>query len=584
MRARINLRLKLLEALNIINQPVPAGARKFSVFLASGFTPLHLERFLAAHLRGEHPERDIQIKIGVFGDLAGNIDAVRAGDADAIVAAIEWQDLDPRLGIRTLGGWTAAALPDILESVRAQLARLASRIESITGVPIVLAGPTLPLPPVSYFPTTQASPFELELRSALASFYASAARHVGVRCVSAQTLDERSPTAARFDVKSDLLTGFPYTQEHADALAGLLARAARNPPPKKGLITDLDDTLWRGIVGEAGVSGISWALDDKAQMYGLYQQLLASLASSGTLIGVASKNDLRIVEEVFRRTDILLPQASVFPVEAHWQPKSESIGRILQKWNIGADAVVFVDDSPMEVAEVQAAFPEMECLVLPKDDAGVWRMLHHLREVFGKTFVSEEDRVRLDSLRSGAELQNAAVGSSDLDGFLAKTDAEITFTVTKNPDRRAFELINKTNQFNINGIRLTEVEYANFLRDPETFIVKVDYKDRFGPLGTIGVVAGRRADDKISVEHWVLSCRAFSRRIEHRSLEWLFDRYQASEVAVRFAATPRNGPVQEFLAAMLSHGSLDGNVAISREAFAAACPPLSHRVHTTIET
>jgi len=100
--------------------------------------------------------------------------------------------------------------------------------------------------------------------------------------------------------------------------------------------------------------------------------LLRALAATGVLVGVASKNDSAVVERAFGRRDLLLPKESVFPIEAHWDAKSTSAGRILKAWNIAADSVVFVDDSPMELAEVKAAWPQMECLQFPgKDPASV---------------------------------------------------------------------------------------------------------------------------------------------------------------------------------------------------------------------
>ena len=43
--------------------------------------------------------------------------------------------------------------------------------------------------------------------------------------------------------------------------------------------------------------------------------------------------------------------------------------RILEIWNIAADSVIFVDDSPMELAEVAAAHPGIECVLFPKEDS-----------------------------------------------------------------------------------------------------------------------------------------------------------------------------------------------------------------------
>ena len=113
------------------------------------------------------------------------------------------------------------------------------------------------------------------------------------------------------------------------------------------------------------------------------------------------------LNKAFERDDLLLSKTSVFPIEARWWPKSESVQRILKTWNVLADSVVFVDDSTMEVAEAQSAFPEMECLLFPKDDySAFWQMLSHLRNRFAKTRIHEEDSFRLQSIRnSGASRQ-----------------------------------------------------------------------------------------------------------------------------------------------------------------------------------
>src|SRR5208283_1540230 len=133
-----------------------------------------------------------------------------------------------------------------------------------------------------------------------------------------------------------------------------------------------------------------------AHLHGLYQKLLASLAESGTLIAVASKNDPAVVQTALERQDLLLRPGQVFPIEVHWNAKSGSVGRILETWNIAADSVIFVDDSPMELAEVAAAHPGIECVLFPKNDyAAGLTMLRHLRDRCGKERVSKDDALRL---------------------------------------------------------------------------------------------------------------------------------------------------------------------------------------------
>ena len=106
--------------------------------------------------------------------------------------------------------------------------------------------------------------------------------HPSVAVLNEQRLNERSKPDERYDLRTDLHAGFPYTLKHADALGEALAALIASPQPKKGLITDLDDTLWLGLVGEVGHDGVTWDLASHAQFHGLYQQMLEALGRSGS--------------------------------------------------------------------------------------------------------------------------------------------------------------------------------------------------------------------------------------------------------------------------------------------------------------
>ena len=570
--------MKLLEALAIDNKTAIDQADTRTFFLACGFTPLHLLTFLKAHLHSYFPGSKIEIETGIFGDLAGNLRRIPASATGAAVI-VEWADLDSRLGIRRLGGWSPKVLPDILSSVSSMLGRLELAIAQISS-PVALSLPSLPLPPLAFTAGWQASSFELQLRERLARFAVSVSDRARVRLLNSQRLDRISAPAGRFDAKSDLLTGFPFCQEHTDKLAELLAALLGNAPPKKGLITDLDDTLWKGILGEVGVDGVSWDLAQHSQVHGLYQQFLSALAGRGVLVGVASKNNPALVAQAFERTDLLLPRDHIFPLEVHWSQKSQSVTRILKTWNIAADSVTFVDDSPMELAEVKAAHPGIDCRLFPTSDpAAVLALLDDLRDQFGKSALSEEDQIRRDSLQSSATLERVLEADANtLDDFLRQAGALVTFDFQKHSgDARAFELVNKTNQFNLNGRRYAESDWDCYLQREDTFLGTVSYQDKFGPLGKIAVLLGRRLSPSpcLAIDAWVMSCRAFSRRIEHQCLRRVFEKFQAEELIFDFAETPRNGPLVEFFAGF---GSPGPQFRLTKTVFDQACPELSHTV------
>jgi FkbH-like protein len=570
--------MKLAEALKILHG-APKDAPSFPVLLACGFTPLHLETFLAAHLQQALPQRRVTISTGLYEDVPGTLG--RLGEPfEAAAIPLEWPDLDPRLGYRRLGGWGPAELADLDQTVRGRIEQILHLLDQAPpALRIALALPGLPLPPAFTAPGWQAGEAELRLHESVAAFAAAAAKRAHTCLVSSQRLALLSTPDGRADFKSDLLGGLPYTVPHASALAECLANLIHPAAPKKGLITDLDDTLWSGLVGETGAESVSWDLASRSQMYGLYQQLLRALAEQGVLIGIASKNDRSQVEQVFARNDILLPKEKVFPVEINWNAKSGSVRRILETWNVGADSVVFVDDTPMELDEVRTAHPGTECIRFPADNpAAVPGFLWKLRDLFGKERISEEDTIRLDSIRRGSEFQREVGEPESQEHVLAQADALLTFDFDPNAaDPRILELVNKTNQFNLNGIRHTEASWSQELDCRGAFAASIAYQDKYGRLGKIAVIKGRSANGALSVSTWVMSCRAFARRIEYRSLEVLFERFAPEQIVFDFVPTPRNGPMRDFLAALLGEPPVS-RCDIQRGRFDQKRPPLHHRV------
>ena len=574
--------MTLREALKTINENLANQTEKsprFRLALACGFVALHLKTFLAAHTTLLRPNAAIEVSEGLYGDLAGNLERLEGKKPDAVVAVVEWADLDARLGARSAGGWTADSLPDIARTAKLQLQRIAAALDGLRGCTRVLAGPTLPFPPVDYSRPSRLSPLAAEIELELAGQRRQLAAS-GVIVIPPQAVDRVSPPSGRSDVRSEMAVGFPYGLGHAELLAGIIAKEVSPPARKKGLITDLDDTLWNGILGEVGVEGISWTLDRQSQPNGLYQQFLGSLAAAGVLIAVATKNDPDLVGQALGRPDLLIAARALFPVEAHWGPKSTSVRRILQAWNIGPDAVVFVDDSAMELAEVKAAHPEIECVAFPRDDpARLWQLLFELRSLFGTAELTAEDSLRVASLKSGAAFEEAKGEAADMDAFLREAQSELSISKRRGGGARAFELLNKTNQFNLNGVRVSESEWAD-MAAREHFVVEISYSDRYGQFGNIAVLVGRANGDTVTVTHWVMSCRVFSRRIEHCCLRYLFEEFKAVEVVLRFQSTARNSPFREFVAGIMNSNPEDGDVRISRPLFEGNCPQLHHRIRS----
>ncbi len=261
--------MKLVEALEILKRPVAEGASPFSVYLVSGFAPLHLQTFLAAKLRKANPQWLVYISTGFYGDIRGNLTRMSQSNSSAAAIVLEWGDFDARLGLRSLGSWDPEATGEILENAQ-QFAKFLETLLRRMPVkfPVSLSSPTLPLLPISFSPSWNSNKFELSLKLCVTSLLEAVSELENLQIVSSEQLDVASPITKRLDLKSEYAFGFPYHLPHASELAHRHAKQLLPLNPKKGLITDLDDTLWLGILGEVGVDGISWDLEHGAQSHG----------------------------------------------------------------------------------------------------------------------------------------------------------------------------------------------------------------------------------------------------------------------------------------------------------------------------
>src|SRR6185312_8859009 len=74
---------------------------------------------------------------------------------------------------------------------------------------------------------------------------------------------------------------------------------------------------------------------------------------------------------------------------------------------------------------------------------------------------------------------------------------------------RAFELLNKTNQFNTTGRRWTRGEITAFF-DSDGAMLCFEVRDAFTAYGLVGVVLVTGA----TIEQWVMSCRVLGYDVE----------------------------------------------------------------------
>ena len=90
----------------------------------------------------------------------------------------------------------------------------------------------------------------------------------------------------------------PWSGDALAAVAKLTARTLRATftAPKKCLVLDMDNTLWGGVIGEAGMEGIQLGPDYPGNVFLDFQKRVLSLRDRGVLLAAASKNNAADVE------------------------------------------------------------------------------------------------------------------------------------------------------------------------------------------------------------------------------------------------------------------------------------------------
>ncbi len=309
---------------------------------------------------------------------------------------------------------------------------------------------------------------------------------------------------------------------------------------RRALILDLDNTLWGGEIGEGEVElGPDSPLGEAHQAF---QSYVKTLQARGIVLAIASKNDPQNARRGLQHQHSRLQPEDFAAIEAHWEPKSTSVTRILQKLNLLAQACVFVDDNPVELAEVQAHHPDL----ITVDASDIESLPAQLDQalLFDPRSGTREDAERTRYYQADAQRQEARSDFATYGDFLDSLQMRASLAPLCDSNfARAHQLIAKTNQFNLNGIRLTEAELKAYQGQPGKLGLVIGLSDRFGDNGDVAVVLGTLQDRELVVDTWVMSCRVFGRTLEHAILSHLAASWT---VRARAVATDKNSRSMEF--------------------------------------
>ena len=354
------------------------------------------------------------------------------------------------------------------------------------------------------------------------------------------------------DELRDHIAHIPYRDDYLHVLAAIVVRHVyrRVAPVRKVAVVDCDNTLWKGVVGEVGPEGLEFDAGHRA----LYA-LLARLTEGGVLVCLASKNEEPDVWRVFEtRADFGLRRDHVVAAMINWQPKSQNLRTLAARLNLGLDSFVFIDDSPVECAEVRANCPEVLTIQWPQEPQQAARLTHHIWELDpGKA--TKEDARRTALYKEEFQRQEARASTLTFEDFIASLKLEVDFSPLRDEDlRRSAQLTLRTNQFNFTTIRREEADVQALASGGRHEIRTVRVRDRFGDYGLVGLVIAARGDETWNLDTLLLSCRVLGRGVEHQIVADL-GRMAASSgaraVKLRVETTNRNTPARSFFESII---------------------------------
>jgi FkbH-like protein len=317
--------------------------------------------------------------------------------------------------------------------------------------------------------------------------------------------------------------------------------------PRKAVAVDLDGTLYRGVLAEDGPAGV-----ELTPAHRELQATLVALRDAGVLLALVSRNERSDVEQLFaERADFPLHLEHFSALEVSWDDKPVALRRASETMRIGADAVVFVDDNPGELAAIAQALPALT--VHARDDAReTLAALDHVAGIF-RFARQREDTLRAADLRAAALRREADQNALSPDDYLRSLDIRLDFAVDRREHlSRMAELSAKTNQFNLSLARMNQVELARTIDDPDGCVVTIALADRLSDSGIVGLVVGARHGDDLRVCEVCVSCRALGRRIEDtmltQALRLMAQAWTPERVVFNVRKGPRNAPARDWLA------------------------------------
>ncbi len=292
---------------------------------------------------------------------------------------------------------------------------------------------------------------------------------------------------------------------------------------KKILALDLDNTLWGGVIGDDGQNGIEIGHETgTAEAYTAFQKYIKDHKQLGVLLTVNSKNDPENALEGLNHPDTVLTPDDFITIKANWNSKDSNIEETASEISILPESFVFVDDNPAERDIVAAQINGIA--VPPIENVESYINILDRNGYFEVTSFTEDDIKRNEMYKANINRARSEKSYADYGEYL--NSLEMTALIDKFDPvylQRIVQLTNKSNQFNLTTKRYTMSEMEEVFQNDSFIKIFGKLTDKFGDNGVVSVVIGKKEENVLHIDLWLMSCRVLKRDMEYAMLDRLVE-------------------------------------------------------------
>ena len=318
---------------------------------------------------------------------------------------------------------------------------------------------------------------------------------------------------------------------------------------KKGLVLDMDNTLWGGIIGDDGVNGIILGEEVAGgEAYIEFQKYLKEHKDLGIILNIDSKNDEKNALAGLEHPNSVLKIDDFIDIKANWESKDKNLIDIATELSLAPDSLLFVDDNPAERHIVE----EQVKGVIAPEIGDVYEYIQNIDRggYFEVTLVSKDDTKRNEMYKENMERSKLQASFKDYSDYLLSLEMKATIKPFEEVHlARITQLTNKTNQFNLTTKRYTQNEIETVTFNPKYITLYGQLMDRFGDNGIVSLIIGKIEKYTCKIELWLMSCRVLKRDMEYAMLDKFVECCKSKNIEViigYYYPTEKNSMVKEF--------------------------------------